>query len=257
MEIPHSVAWGLPFSGTTENKTKLLKFKDAHRGRRCFIVANGPSLKFTDLSMLKDEITFGVNRIYLLGRSGGFRPTYLAVIDEDCHLRQFTSEYNEVDIPSFYNWNCRRLFDKRPERAYIKQILSIPKFSTDILKGIWTGHSVTFVCLQLAYYMGFNEVYLVGKDHDYSFPSGRKPIELVRSNGKEGNHFTDGYYVKDMVWRIPDPTGEEYAYRLAKIAFERSGRRVYDATINGKLDVFEKVKYSDLFRVPTTSETHA
>ena len=39
------IAWSLPFEKTIGNREKLLKFKDLHKGRRCFIVANGPSLK--------------------------------------------------------------------------------------------------------------------------------------------------------------------------------------------------------------------
>ncbi len=37
-----------------------------HHGQRCFIIGNGPSLQRTDLTKLKDEFTFGMNRIYLV-----------------------------------------------------------------------------------------------------------------------------------------------------------------------------------------------
>ena len=45
---------------------KLQKLKNIHKGERCFIVANGPSLTSGDLNMLYNnkEITFGMNRIY-------------------------------------------------------------------------------------------------------------------------------------------------------------------------------------------------
>ena len=34
------------------------KFKNIHEGKRCFIIANGPSIKTQDLRLLKNEICF-------------------------------------------------------------------------------------------------------------------------------------------------------------------------------------------------------
>ncbi len=42
---------------------RLAELRDKHRGKRCFIVGNGPSLKQTDLSKLEGEYTLGQNRI--------------------------------------------------------------------------------------------------------------------------------------------------------------------------------------------------
>jgi hypothetical protein len=49
-----------------ESIRRLAALKDVHKGRRAFIIGNGPSLRQTDLSKLKNEFTFGMNRIYLL-----------------------------------------------------------------------------------------------------------------------------------------------------------------------------------------------
>jgi hypothetical protein len=40
---------------------------------------------------------------------------------------------------------------------------------------------------------------------------------------------------------------KELGYRMAKFAFERDRRRVFDATIGGALDIFEKADYETLF----------
>ena len=45
---------------------RLAELKDKYQGQRAFIIGNGPSLKITDLSKLKEEFTFGLNRIYLM-----------------------------------------------------------------------------------------------------------------------------------------------------------------------------------------------
>ena len=41
---------------------------------------------------------------------------------------------------------------------------------------------------------------------------------------------------------------EEFSYNLARKAFEENGRKIFDATINGKLTVFKKVNFYDLFK---------
>ena len=51
-----------------------------------------------------------------------------------------------------------------------------------------------------------------------------------------------------MLWDAPDYETEEFAYKLARKEFEKSGRKIYDATIGGKLNVFEKVNFDELFK---------
>ena len=87
---PHTISWFLPWGFSRENRSKLRKYKNIHKGKRCFIIANGPSLKKIDFSLLKDEITIGMNRIYLIKKLNDFKPIYLACIDKKCQLLQFT-----------------------------------------------------------------------------------------------------------------------------------------------------------------------
>jgi len=42
----------------------IKKIKDCHKNKRCFIIGTGPSLNKTDLSLIKNEIIFGVNTLY-------------------------------------------------------------------------------------------------------------------------------------------------------------------------------------------------
>lgn len=244
LDIPHFIAWHLNFPFARLNKEKLKNYYNLHKGKRCFIVANGPSLKNTDLSFLKDEITIGMNRIYLSANENGFTPTYIAVHDIPIQLLQFRDDFEKLDLPKFFNWNARKHFSFKKNLTYIRSDYR-PHFSTDLTKSSWGGHSVTSICIQLAYHMGFDEVYLVGKDHNYEQKG--IPGQLVKSSGSESNHFIKGYYTKGMGWRIPDYKGEELAYKMALKAFRASGRNIFDATINGKLDIFPKVDYYSLF----------
>ena len=243
VNIPHLIMWYMPTRMNKVNKINLSKFKDIHKGKRCFIVANGPSLKNTDLSLLKDEITIGMNRIYLLDN---FKPTYLAVADIEIQLKQFIQEYNDLQIIKFFPWEVRYIFDQKDNLIFYKTKFS-DKFNGQFNKLIGAGKSVTYACLQLAYYMGFSEVILIGKDHSYSHEQKGVPGTRIKSTGNESNHFISGYYKEGMKWTIPNFTDEEFTYQLSREAFEADNRIVLDATINGKLNVFKKVDYNSLF----------
>lgn len=244
-DIPQIIIWALPFAFTQKNRKGIEAFKDIHKGKRCFVIANGPSLKKIDFSLLKDEYAIGLNRIYLMKEENGFEPTYLACIDIEAQLLQFLKDYDNLEMPCFYNWRIRYMFSKKPNQYFVKDRLT-PEFSTDVAKqGYGTGRSVTYLAMQLAYYMGFSEVYLIGKDHSYN--TSEKTGTSIQSTGQEDNHFIKGYYKPGMKWFAPDFETEEYAYKLARLAFEKDGRIIKDATVGGKLEVFEKVDFYSLF----------
>ena len=246
MEIPHTIAWYLPTKISKDNKSKLLSYKDKHKGQRCFIIANGPSLKKMDLSLLKNEYAIGMNRIYLLEKVNGFSPTYLVSNDINNQLKQFKNEYDVLSNVKFFNWRSRSFFKNQEQLIFFKNRFSI-RFGKDLVNDkIGNGKSVTYSCLHLAYYMGFDTVILIGKDHNYN-TNGVSSIKRIESTGQEDNHFIKGYYLKGMKYGVPDYKGEEMAYLEAKKAFEEDGRRIYDATVEGKLEVFEKVDYQSFF----------
>lgn len=244
-DIPQRLVWYLPFSFTMKNRQAIEKLKNIHQGKRCFIIANGPSLKKIDFSLLKNEYTIGMNRIYMMKDQNGFSPTYLACIDVEAQLLQFLDDYDNLEIPCFFNWSLRNKFSKKDNQHFFRDRLK-PDFSYDIARdGYGTGRSVTYATMQLAYYMGFTEVYLIGKDHSYN--TSEKTGAAIKSTGTEDNHFIKGYYKPGMKWFAPDFDTEEFAYKLARVAFEKGGRVIKDATVEGKLQVFEKVDFYSLF----------
>lgn len=243
--LPNLLLWNINYGFSKKNKTKLRLYKDIHKGQRCFIIANGPSLNKIDFNLLKNEITIGMNRSYLLEKTKGFMPTYLACIDDTCQLAQFYEEYNEISIPCFYAWNQRHLFDKKDNQMFVRVRFKMG-FSEDIVDDLtYNGGTVTYTCIQLAYYMGFSEVYLVGKDHSYKVPE--KKDGIIISDGKESNHFIGEYYKTGQKWYAPNYTIEEKAYKLARKMFEMENKVIKDATIDGKLNIFEKTDFTRLF----------
>jgi hypothetical protein len=222
---------------------RMVALKDKHQGQRCFIIGNGPSLRRTDLTFLKDEITFGLNRIYLLFDQMGFATTYLASINE-LVIEQCAQDIARVPCPKFINWHHRDLITFTPDMMFLL-CLPRPAFHTDITRGVWGGGTVTYVAMQIAYYMGFSKVILIGVDH--SFTTQGEPNATVVSTGDDPDHFAPNYFGKGFRWQLADLERSERAYRMAKSYYERAGREIVDATIDGRLQVFPKVDYQSLF----------
>jgi len=227
-----------------ENTRSLSLCRGQHKGERCFILGNGPSLRQTDLSRLRGEFTFGLNRIYLLFPELGFATTYLVTVNQ-LVIDQCAAELAAVPAQKFFPWTTRRYFSSAFDTVYIRTHCARPHFSVDASQLIWSGATVTFVAMQLAYHMGFDEVVLLGVDH--SFTTQGKPHAEVISEGDDLNHFAPYYFGKGFKWQLPDLETSEIAYRMAKQAFEADGRKIVDATIGGKLTIFPKVEYDLIF----------
>lgn len=225
------------------NRLKLKGLKNTYKGKRCFIIASGPSLKYVDFSLLKNEFTIAMNRGYLLKDKVGLKPSMLVCIDMKTHLEQFYDFYNSIDdIPTFYNWRMINRMKELNNRYYIFSRFSSKFLRNNIFGG---GKTVTYTCIQLAFHMGFKEVYIIGKDHSY-IASG-KPSEHIRIKSKSKNHFLDSYYKKNQIFDYPDFIKEEHAYRVARKYFEKNNRIIRDATYNGNLTIFEKINFNEIF----------
>lgn len=239
----------LTFHPWGRNSThQLTAMKDSHSGERCFIIGNGPSLRQTDLAKLRCEYTFGMNRIYLLFPELGFHTTYFVSVNH-LVIHQCAQEILALPMPKFVPWSCRKdIAQPTPDTIFIDLVCSMnrPGFYTDVRKPFWHGATVTYVALQLAYFMGFQQVILVGVDHNFvtNGPAG----QVVTSTGDDPNHFSPNYFGKGFQWELPDLETSERAYSMALQVNQKAGRQVLDATIGGKLTIFPKVDYSSLFK---------
>jgi hypothetical protein len=182
------------------------------------------------MSKLKGEITFGMNRIYLMFPELGFRTTYLSVVN-DLVIEQTAADLAALDMPKFLSWRSRKFFSPDLQPSFNIQPanlpllhLRLPRFSPDVRGRIWEGATVTYVTMQLAFHMGISEVYLIGVDHNYDTKG--KPNTTITSDGDDPNHFHAGYFGKGFRWQLPDLETSEIAYRMARQAYENAGRRI-------------------------------
>jgi hypothetical protein len=227
-----------------ESIKKIRALKDTHSGERCFIIGNGPSLKNTDLTKLKNEFTFGMNRFYLAFPELGFRTSLLLTVN-DLVIEQCAEDIRALPIPTFVSWRGRKWIQPADNLHYLYTSYQLPGFSKDASGRLWEGATVTYVAMQLAFYMGFKQVVLIGVDHNFTTQG--KPNTTVVSGGDDPNHFNASYFGKGFRWQLPDLETSELAYTMAREAYQTAGREIIDATVGGKLTVFPKVGYESLF----------
>jgi hypothetical protein len=231
-----------------ESIKRLTALKNIHKGKRAFIIGNGPSLKQTDLSKLRNEITFCMNRFYLVFPDLGFSATYLCITN-DLVVEQFVDDINSLPLPKFIAWRSHRHFSPTTQLAnlptFIYTTYTGPRFTRDVRGRVWEGATVTNLALQLAFHMGIKKSILIGVDHNFADKG--EANKTIVSEGDDQNHFLPNYFGKGVKWQLPDLDTSEVGYMFAREAYRKAGREVVDATVGGKLTIFPKVDYDNLF----------
>lgn len=225
---------------------EIEKFKGIHQNQRCFIVATGPSLTVDDLNVLHDnhEICISMNRIYNIFSKTEWRPDYYLIEDEKM-IEDLSEEIAELHLPhKFVSAKPETYWQQRDARSSIKYNMIVQDyddmnvgFSRHLERCIYNGRTVTYACLQLAVYMGFKEIVLLGVDFNYS-------SDIYA----ESNHF-EGYHhsYKEIRLNPIHPEKMLLAYEKAKEVCDAQGIKIYNATRGGKLEVFERTDFDKLF----------
>ena len=98
-------------------------------------MGNGPSLNLLDLTLLKDEITFGFNAIWLNEKKMGFVPTYYSVADllvaEDHHAQINAFKGSKI---RFFPLERANLIRASEDVIFLLQLEvdPYPQFATDV-----------------------------------------------------------------------------------------------------------------------------
>lgn len=234
------------------NEFKLLSLKNKYLGRRAFVIGNGPSLNKINLELLKDEITIASNCIFLIFDICDFKPTFYTVEDRLVAEDRALEIDNLQGMIKIIPYDLRKWIKPLGDSIYInfsRKYKNFPRFSPKFESIVYWGGTVTFLNLQLAYYLGIKEVYLVGIDHSYAPPASLDEIEgsVIKSNTQDINHFNPDYFGPGYRWHDPMVSRMEESYITAKKIFEQNNVKVYNATVGGKLEVFPRVNFDELF----------
>lgn len=206
-----------------------------HKDQTGIVIGNGPSLNDIPNSFLYSYPTFGTNHIHL---RENFTPTYYVAVNA-LMLDQSLSEIES--LTSNYKFIRDNYADRVNGSVPIKSNF-FDRFSYWPEYWINEGGTVTYVALQLAFWMGFKRILLVGVDHDYVFEGA--PNEEHFLGEPDRNHFDERYFWGSK-WNNPDLAQSETSYWYAKRVFEANYRDIFNCSTRTKLEVFPKADWRD------------
>ena len=238
-------------------------------GRRAFIICNGPSLKYLDLTKLKNEVTFGCNTIYRYHDRMGFHTTYYFNIDSLIALLTIKEslEYISHDdvIAGYFNPYHRKYINGLKCRYLSKLEMSL-------------CHTVGMAMIWKALQLGYEPIYVIGLDLEYNYPPKEELIKCnsiedipcdddtkkILIDAKSTINFEDVYLFPDNVrdtshmideyskYKIPihyDTT--ENVLKQYKMNFDRMPielkKKIYNAGVGGNFNFVKRVDYESLF----------
>lgn len=238
-------------------------FKGIHKDKICFLIGNGPSLRTEDLDILKEKdiISFASNSIYNLYDYTGWRPTYYFSFDpimtNGILISDMENALDGVEL-MFTSINSKMIdLQNKNKIRYLRTRIekdcrtNLPKFSLECDDFVYLSGTVMYQMLQMAIYMGFREIYLLGVDCSYA-------LEKETNGEFESKEVLNHNYIierkdEELIEqnRIPecwaDVNMQINGYKSAKKISEMLKVKIFNATRGGKLEVFERVDFDNLF----------
>jgi hypothetical protein len=215
----------------------------------CLIVANGPSLKHTNIAMYDNAFIIGLNSIFL----HPYITPHVLVCEDHLVGEDRSQELNNLDssikiIPGYLTYcinpdELTIVLNHRPRISFPVDI----DFSANVDEITYTGGTVTYTALQIAIGLGFKNIYLVGVDATYKVENVKKQNDyatgILESLGNDPNHFNSSYFGKGYRWHDPNPLRMMQAYSVAKRYAEYHGINIINITRGGMLEVFKREDY--------------
>lgn len=260
-----------------ENNHKL---RSKYTGKRCFIVASGPSVNNIDLAQLHNEYTFVMTefdknqqfkklnpKFYIISDSAYFTegeavywPTQLKMKDQivpqnttmilPIGAKPFIEKYKLFANNPLYYIGVQGIFTNNlPFNIKLEQYVPNPKNSV-------------LMCLINAAYMGFSPIYLLGCEHDFlskNIGFGKSVVynhsydhEISKLDPNDEELLKKYWSPKDLYMNYEKNVANilqlfrNYRFFYQKAQKTYPGIEIYNATPNSFLDVFPLVKFEDI-----------
>ena len=241
--------------GEFEKLRNLLNIlRKEKKNNRAVIVGNGPSLCLEDLEKIQNADFFAFNKIYLAFQDTSWRPDYylcedyLVLSQNFEEISRFASQNPKiVSLIASYR-QLRKI--KQPNVFYFNYVT--PKnnkqfFSKNPSQKIFCGYSVTYSALQLAVFLGYDEILFIGMDFEFKTDK-NFDREFLLGDGTQ-NHFITGYRKVGEKWNKPKLNQQEKAFKHASEVLSRqySHIRVYNITRGGKFNFFQRKNIESFF----------
>jgi len=234
--------------------------KGIGKGKRIFLVGNGPSLNDMNLDLLENEDSIAMNRIELIYPKTKWRPTYYIFCSSNCGDSRWGKKWSKSVINASNETKTQPLIwdrykstienkseDKLPEDTiYLKSFSENPVgndncFSTNAEERLDKSGTSMNVALQLAYYMEYDEVYIIGCDSNW-----KTATNTMNTDEGDINHFHEDYHA-----HIGDGSREFWRMNTTHLTaakhYKVAGKKIYNAGYNSAINAYEKINYESLF----------
>lgn len=223
---------------------RLSGLAGSKRGRRCFLLGSGPSLADVDLGRLKGEDVCVLNMGLKALDQGLPNAEIHIVVDKNRYLR-FADDIEDAAIRHrvplrFFGiwfkpeWQARERKGATPYFMFTRHAQFADfGFQRTPYRGFGACGTVATIALQLLFFLGYDEVYVLGIDLDYS---GTQPY-FYELSAKDRVHEADA----KVIARRPLMDGANGEFQLARAAFEAAGRTLANASNSGNLVALERV----------------
>lgn len=236
------------------NSLRLERMKGIHKGKRCFLIGNGPSLTGSDLDLLQDEYTFGTNMVYKIFDSTEWRPSFHCVSDTIYASKLGLELSQKVKAPLFTTERTYRRMKLKPVNTTYVHTLQSERYRVrgNIQAYCMVKATVLSLAAEIAFHMGFSEIYLIGVD--------------CTNPHTKGGHFTENYTTKEVAetdinriktrMKTKSLTTEQIGEHIIDRSMEvysllheyaaKHGVKIYNATRGGNLEIFPRVQLEEV-----------
>lgn len=243
-----------------KNIAKWRRIKGNYNGKRCFLIANGPSLNMTPLYLLKDEYTIMFNRAGLMIERLNYIPSFYMISDglvgrniKD-EIAYYIKYCKYVFVPDINKGELVKFTEFVPFEDNVLYMYEEPKKFSHTLPFVNIGGTVIYSAFQVLKYLGFDEVVVVGNDMNYVVA---KNVEVLteEKNSKglyqnirsqqddDPNHFDPRYFGKGKEYHQPTEVIVNKIFKsLDRVAeeYKKSGIKIVNAGYNSAVKSFPK-----------------
>lgn len=222
-----------------QNELKIKSFKNKYEGKRCFIIGGSPSIKQLDLSKLNNEYTFTMNRGYMVQDDKFKHSTFHVITAEFLFLRDKIMGEIPRDFCKEFFITAGVDFKYKDKVTYIKveskEMNPNINLQNDITKPLYASPTTVVICIQIAKYMGFKDIFLIGVDADFSKNKGHAYKE------------NDGEIYRQIKYSINETNLMYEAIKEADDFLKKENKNLYNASPTGIIDCIPRVNYENLF----------
>lgn len=236
-----------------QDKSAISRLYRGYVGQKAVIVGNGPSLQVEKLAELKGYVAFGFNKIFLAYPQTTWRPDFYLVCDR-LVAQQNSTEIRALESRKIFSSGVWEELGDDEEALFVApgssaawEVSEPSLLSPDGGKELWVppdwnplagmraGNSVTNFALKMAFWMGFQEVYVLGLDHKFSLDKEIAGERLhggsvLESDGEIRNHFSADYRQPFEKWTFPKLDLMSREFDRAREVYESVSRRIVNAT---------------------------